>query len=98
MLNHHLIALARTYSQVKFLKARSSELQFARGSEADVLPTLLVYRNGESLANLVAFHRELSHANGQDSDDEDASASFSQKSVEDALVRWVPTARSRPDC
>ena len=88
MLDQHLIHLAKAYPLVKFLKARSSELQFATGSEADVLPTLLVYRNGQNLANLVAFHREL-RPDGTDSNDEDASTSFGQKRVEEVLVRYV---------
>jgi hypothetical protein len=68
-------------------------LQFATGSEVDVLPTLLVYRNGESVANLVAFHHEL-RPDGIDSDDEEGSTSFSQKTVEDVLVRYVTFVRA----
>lgn len=83
----HLSSLARRYPYTKFLRARSRDLDFARGDEEDVLPTLLVYRQGEVANNLVAFDRELTIADGGDEEDEVDSSSISRDMVEKALIR-----------
>lgn len=89
MLNAHLSSLARRYPHTKFLRALSRDLEFAQGDEEDVLPTLLVYRQGDMFKNLVAFDRELSTWEGQDEDDEVESGRISRDSVEAALVRYA---------
>lgn len=96
--------MARAHPNVNFLRALSSELQFASGSEADVLPTLLVYRNGENVQSLVAFAREFRPAGRQDDDDEEEEEDdldqreverrITKAKLEQALERWVePLAR-----
>lgn len=54
VLNHHLITLAHQYPYCKFLIVSASDLDFAADSGDVVLPTLLVYEDGELIANLVA--------------------------------------------
>ena len=93
--------MARAHPSVNFLRALSSELQFASGSEADVLPTLLVYRNGENVQSLVAFAREFRPAGKQDDDEEEEDLDqrevekrITKAKLEQALERWVePLAR-----
>lgn len=66
MLNAHLITLAQTYPSHKFLIISASDLDFATDSGDVVLPTLLVYQDGELIANLVALDtawgRELDYS------------------------------------
>lgn len=87
VINAHLSSLARRYPHTKFLRALSQDLEFAQGDEEDVLPTLLVYRQGDMFKNLVAFDRELTTLNGQDEEDEVNSDSISRDLVEQALIR-----------
>jgi len=86
VINHHLSSLARAHPNVNFLRALSSELQFASGSEADVLPTVLVYRNGENVQSLVAFAREFRPAGRQD-DDEEEEDDLDQREVERRITK-----------
>lgn len=79
-MNSHLSSLARTYPHTKFLRALASELEFAVGSEREVLPTLLVYKDGDVSEALVGFDRELRDANG-------GSTGWSREVVEEVLIR-----------
>jgi len=89
VINAHLTSLARRYPHTKFLRALSQDLEFAQGDEEDVLPTLLVYRQGDIFKNLVAFDRELTSSEGQDEDYELKSGSISRDLIEQALIRYV---------
>lgn len=90
MINSHLSSLARRYPHTKFLRALSRDLEFAQGDEEDVLPTLLVYRQGDMFKNLVAFDREVAVSQGRDEEDDEVdSSSISRDHVEQALIRYV---------
>lgn len=89
ILNLHLSSLARRYPYTKFLRAQSRDLEFAQGDEEDVLPTILVYRQGEVVCNLVAFDREMAASAGRDESDEVDSSSISRDMVEQALIRYA---------
>ena len=79
MLNAHLITLAHDYPYAKFLIISAQDLDFAQDSGDVVLPTLLVYQDGELIANLVAIDtawgRELE---------------YSVDEVKRVLIEWVP--------
>lgn len=88
MINVHLSSLARRYPHTKFLRALSRDLEFAQGDEEDVLPTLLVYRQGDMFKNLVAFDREVIAVQGQDDEEDEVdSGSISRDLIEQALIR-----------
>lgn len=88
VINAHLSSLARRYPHTKFLRALSRDLEFAQGDEEDVLPTLLVYRQGEIFKNLVAFDRELATFLGHDDEEGQMdSGSISRDLLEQALIR-----------
>lgn len=78
MLNAHLITLTHDYPYAKFLIISAQDLDFAQDSGDVVLPTLLVYQDGELIANLVAIDtawgRELE---------------YSVDEVKRVLIEWV---------
>lgn len=68
------------------MRAASTELEFATGDEDDVLPTLLVYRGGESVKTLVALEREFAEICEEDGYDFDGDK-VTRQTVEELLIR-----------
>ena len=86
-LNAQLSSLARKYPYTKFIRTLAVDLEFATGDEDDVLPTILVYRGGESVKTLIAVDRELNADAGLDEDDEIDASRITQSAVETLLVK-----------
>lgn len=62
-----LASLARQQTAVKFIQVDASVIAFG-GQDEDVLPTVLIYRGGELLANLVRIDLEPEWGAGQEKD------------------------------
>jgi hypothetical protein len=65
--------LARKFVRAKFLRILASDLEF----DPVGLPALLVYKNGELIANLVKITEQIGEIN------------FDSDTVEEVLIRYV---------
>ncbi|GBB93191.1 hypothetical protein RclHR1_02130004 [Rhizophagus clarus] len=72
LLNECLIYLARKFVRAKFLRILASDLEF----DPIGLPALLVYKNGELIANLVKITEQIGEIN------------FDSDTVEEVLIRY----------
>ncbi|CAB4424594.1 unnamed protein product [Rhizophagus irregularis] len=72
LLNECLIYLARKFVKAKFLRILASDLEF----DPVGLPALLVYKNGELIANLVKITEQIGEIN------------FDSDTVEEVLIKY----------